>query len=117
MLNTLNCKTAIQLVEVIAKKPATFFASLANVVITAAKDKDVLALSIMHEGASYISELTRRMSGENPQRISLIGGLNYILIDYLDKDVRALLSQPLDEPEMGAVIYAKQQVTLNNKLC
>ncbi|NRA85669.1 MAG: ATPase, partial [Gammaproteobacteria bacterium] len=109
MLNKLDCSNALEIVEAVAKKTANFYATLAAVVFEAAADNDELALSIVNDGASYIGQVARRLQRENPPRMSLIGGLNKILINYLDHDVAQLLSQPISAPEIGAVLYAKQQ--------
>lgn len=112
LLAHLSCDNALDLVEVIAHQPASFFASLAFVAYDAAKEGDKLALAIIQEGAQYISNIADRLWENNPQRLSLIGGLTPVIKPYLSAHVIALLSEPKMPPEQGAVIYAKQQLDL-----
>jgi glucosamine kinase len=114
MLQQLNCRNALELVEAVAKQPASFFARQAFVVFQAARNKDPLALDIIRDGAHYISNVTRRLLLDQPPAISLIGGLASKLTDWLDQDVRLSLRPPEQLPEIGAVIYAKQK-TKNKK--
>lgn len=109
LLKQLACETTLDIVEAVAKQPASFYGKLASIVFSAAEQNDKLALSIIKEGAGYISHLARRLHQENPPRMSSIGGLNSTLIQYLDEDVAQRLSPPLGEPEIGAALYAKQQ--------
>jgi glucosamine kinase len=41
--------------------------------------------------------------------MSLIGGLSGRLIPWLKPDIAARLSDPISQPEFGAVYFAKQQ--------
>jgi len=111
MLEHLNCKNDLELVELVANKPARFFAQLAFVVFDAAQQQDVLACSIVDIGATYISNIARSLQLENPVRMSLIGGLAPKITPWLAADVQAWLQAPINLPEIGAIIYAKQQVT------
>lgn len=109
VLSFLKVNDAIELVEIIAGKPATFYAQLASIVFDAASQKDSVASEIVKEGADYISRVARKLLTTLPPRISLIGGLTSSITPWLDEDVKAALSEPLYPPEMGAVIFAKQQ--------
>ncbi|NRA61908.1 MAG: ATPase [Psychrobium sp.] len=110
MLKYLNCENDLQLVEMVAKKPASFFAKLAFIVFDAAEQQDPLALSIVEVGASYISNVARSLQLAPPIRMSLIGGLTPKVMAWLAADVKGWLQPPVSPPEMGAVIYAKQQI-------
>jgi len=109
LLAQLSCNNALDVVEFVAKQPANFYGKLANIVFIAAEHNDELALNIIKEGATYISDLARRLLQEKPPRMSLIGGLNHALFKHLDEDISQHLSPPLSEPEIGAALYAKQQ--------
>ncbi|NRA84547.1 MAG: ATPase [Gammaproteobacteria bacterium] len=112
MLAHLECRTGLDLVEAVAKKPATFYAQLAFLVFDAAVNKDSLALTIIEDGASYISTVGRQLCDKHSFRMSMIGGLSNKIFAYLDQDVQYKLSLALRAPEFGAVIYAKQQTPL-----
>lgn len=109
LLNMLDVKTDIELVEAIAGKSAAFYARLANIVFDAAEQGDILALQIVKEGASYINSLASKLSETLPPRFSLIGGLTPRLLPWLAENVQKSLSPPLHAPEVGAYFYAKQQ--------
>jgi glucosamine kinase len=112
LLKKLNCKNDTALVEVIAGKPATFFAQLAHLVFDAAEQGDKVAKSIIEEGANYINHITQTLSNKNPPRMSMIGGLAPRLKPWLSDKTRSILSEPLNPPEMGAVLFAKTQLAL-----
>lgn len=112
LLALLNVKDGLEMVEVIAGKPAAFYAKMANLVFDAAEDGDDVAQEIVKEGAEYISGIARQLLKQQPPRISLIGGLTPRIKPWLDDDVNKLLQEPLSPPEIGSVIYAKQQLAL-----
>ena len=75
LLNKLNCKDEISLVEAIAGKPANYYAQLANLVFDAAEQGDELAKTIVEEGAEYINSVANPLWKRTPPRRSMIGGL------------------------------------------
>jgi glucosamine kinase len=109
LLNKLDCKDDTDLVEVIAGKKATYYAQLANLVFDAAEQGDKIALSIVNDGADYINGMAGNLKAKNPPRMSMIGGLTPRLKPWLEKSVQESLSEPLSSPEVGAVIFAKQE--------
>lgn len=109
LLNLLAVKTGVELVEVIAGKPAAFFARMANLVFDAAEQEDAIALAIVKEGASYIDNVAKQLLKHCPPRLSLIGGLTPRISPWLAKDIQAQVLAPLSPPEVGAVFYAKQK--------
>jgi glucosamine kinase len=109
LLKKLNCKDDTDLVEVIAGKKATYYAQLANLVFDAAEQGDKVALSIVNEGADYINGMARTLKAKNPPRMSMIGGLTPRLKSWLAKDIQEQLAEPLSAPEVGAVLFAKQE--------
>ena len=112
LLELLKVEDGLQMVEVIAGKPAAFYAKMANLVFDAAEEGDEVAKAIVAEGAGYISGIARQLETQNPPRISLIGGLTPRIKPWLDQDVKEKLAEPLCEPEFGSVIYAQQQLAL-----
>lgn len=112
ILALLKVKDDVELVEVIAGKPAAFYARMANLVFDSAEEGDELALAIVNEGAQYISHVAKQLLKQNPPEISLIGGLTPRIKLWLDIDLQAKLIEPLYPPEVGSIIFAKQQLAL-----
>jgi glucosamine kinase len=109
LLEKLNCKDDTGLVEVVASQKATFYAQQANLVFDAAEEGDEVALSIVNEGAEYINDMAKTLAAKNPPRMSMLGGLTARLADWLADDVKLMLETPIQPPEVGAVIFARQQ--------
>lgn len=110
LLTKLDCKGATALVEAIAGKAATYYAQLANLVFDAAEQGDKVALGIVTEGAEYINNIARTLLAKKPPRISMIGGLTPRLKPWLDKKLQQQLSTPLNAPEVGSVLFARQEL-------
>ncbi|OZY86344.1 ATPase [Cellvibrio mixtus] len=85
------------------------YAKFAIFVVDAADAGDEVAISIVKEGAAYMSAVARRLWATQPGRMSIIGGLAPRLIPWMDKDMADNLSPALYQPEFGAVYFAKQQ--------
>ncbi|GLX84986.1 ATPase [Thalassotalea loyana] len=112
ILTHTKAQDALALVEAIAGKPATYYAQLAGYVFARANEGDKIAKAIILEGAQYLSSVAKRLSQQNPPRLSIIGGLSSFIVPWLEKDVQANLSEPVYPPEMGSVLFAKQQVAI-----
>jgi glucosamine kinase len=112
LLKLLDVDSGVALVEAIAGKPAAYYAKMANLVFDAAEQGDKLALKIVKEGAQYIDNVAQQLWKKNPPRLSLIGGLTPRLIPWLSDEVKNNLSSPLNSPEVGAVLFAQQQLAL-----
>ena len=110
LLKKLDCIDATSIVEKIAGKKATFYAQLANLVFDAAEQGDKVALDIVEEGAEYINSIARALLTRKPSRISMLGGLTPRLQPKLDETVKAQLSEPLSPPEVGSVLFARQEL-------
>lgn len=113
LLKHFKVNDAVGMVEVIADKPAAFFAEIARDVFQHANDGDATAVAIVQEGADYISALAKKLLLEKPPRISLIGGLSPLVTPWLAQDIQDILAEPLSTPEMGAVIFAQQQTSFS----
>jgi len=112
VLALLDVKDDVELVEVIAGKPAAFYARMANLVFDAAEEGDELALAIVAEGADYINHVGRQLLKQNPPHLALIGGLTPRIKPWLGDAIKKELIEPINPPEVGAVIFAKQQFQL-----
>jgi glucosamine kinase len=81
-------------------------------VFSAAEQGDVTALRVVEQGAAYINQIALRLFELQPPRFSMIGGLAYKLVPYLDKSVQQHITPALAAPEFGAIWYARQQQNL-----
>jgi len=112
LLALLDVTDSVEVVEMIAGKPAAYYARMANLVFDAAEEGDSVAKAIVVEGASYISGVARQLSTQKPPRMSLIGGLTPRLMPWLDQDIKDNLAEPISPPEIGSVLFAQQQLAL-----
>lgn len=109
LLNHFKVNDAMGIVEHLAGRSSSVYASLARIVLDCANQQDQVAQAIVKEGAGYISELARQLFAINPPRFSMIGGLAEPLAPWLAKDVVAKMSPILAPPELGATYFARQQ--------
>jgi len=109
LLKKLNCKDDTDLVEAVASQKATYYAQQANLVFDAAELGDKVALAIVNEGAEYINSIARTLAAKKPPRMSMIGGLTPRLKPWLATEIKANLEEPLNPPEVGSVLFARQQ--------
>jgi len=109
LLKKLECKDDTDLVEAVASQKATYYAQQANLVFDAAEQGDKIALAIVNEGAEYINGIARTLMAKNPPRMSMLGGLTPRLKSWLADDIKTALAEPVSSPEVGAVLYARQQ--------
>ena len=110
LLATFDCSNTTDLVEAIARKPATFYAKLANLVFDEAEKGDDIAKAIVLDGCDYINTVANKLWQQKPPRMSIIGGLAFRIVPWLDPQIAQRLSTPLTPPEVGAVLFAKQQM-------
>ncbi|PKG86276.1 ATPase [Colwellia sp. 75C3] len=109
LLQKLNCNDDTDLVEAVASQKATFYAQQANLVFDAAEQGDQVALAIVAEGAEYINSIARTLTTKNPPRISMLGGLTPRLKSWLADNIKETLEEPIHAPEVGSVLFARQQ--------
>ncbi|MEW6998012.1 N-acetylglucosamine kinase [Colwelliaceae bacterium BS250] len=109
VFNAIGCHDSNTLIETIAGHGATYYARLAISVFDAADAGDEVAIKIINEGCQYFTAVFNQLMSKQPQRLSLIGGLKPRLEQWLDKNVVEQISQPLNPPEIGAVLFAMQQ--------
>lgn len=101
--------SGLDIIEQLSQSSSSDFAKLAPKVIEAAAVGDRVAVDIVSNGADYISALARKLLIMKPPRLSLIGGISGPLSSWLANDVVEHIEKPLDQPEMGAVYFARQQ--------
>ncbi len=98
----------VMIVDRMAGAPSRDYAALAGLVLQAAHDGDTIALAIVREGAAYLDAVAEKLWQTGVSRLSLIGGLGQILLPWLSDATLARLSEPLRQPEFGAVYFARQ---------
>jgi glucosamine kinase len=108
LLKKLGCTDATSIVEKVAGQKATFYAQLANLVFDAAEQGDKVAIAIVVEGVDYLNSVARILLSKKPSRLSMLGGLTSRLKPWLDMALKTQLSEPLSDPEVGAVLFARQ---------
>ncbi|HWV13939.1 MAG TPA: BadF/BadG/BcrA/BcrD ATPase family protein [Cellvibrio sp.] len=100
------------LVDKLAAASSGDYAKISRFVLSAAEQKDEIALAILRSGAAYIDALAQALWQAGPGRMSLIGGLSAYLTPWLSSATQANLSAPLAPPEVGAILFARQQTAL-----
>lgn len=102
----------VMIVDKMAAAKSSDYAKLAIFVLDAADLGDAVALSIVKQGADYMSAVAEKLWDTEPPRMSLLGGLAPRLIPWMKPSVAESLSPPLSQPEFGAVYYAKRMSRL-----
>ncbi|WP_426369450.1 BadF/BadG/BcrA/BcrD ATPase family protein [Pseudocolwellia sp. HL-MZ7] len=102
-----GCSTAHQLVTLTLAAKPHFFATLAPLVFSLAKQEEPYAKILVEDAADYINKLSNQLFKLKPARFSLIGGLTDIITPYLDLELREKIQNPLGSPEQGAILYSK----------
>ncbi|MBD1388168.1 ATPase [Neiella sp. HB171785] len=110
LLSQLGCQSDVELVEAVVGKNANFYARFAGLVFDAADQGDPIAMAIVAEGAGYIRSVIERLRKVNPPRISMIGGLTGLYANWLDEAISAQVQPAIKPPEVGAVLFAQQQI-------
>ncbi|MEE9448081.1 MAG: BadF/BadG/BcrA/BcrD ATPase family protein [Arenicellales bacterium] len=100
----INCTS---ITERMSNQPPKEYARLAPLVFECADQGDEVAIGIVQHGADYISKLAAAIKQTNPNRLSLVGGLNKVLTPWLAPDIQAQLSEPLLSPLDGAIAFAQ----------
>ncbi|MDO3385219.1 BadF/BadG/BcrA/BcrD ATPase family protein [Gilvimarinus sp. SDUM040013] len=99
----------IMIVERLSGAKSSDYAKMAPLVFTAAEQGDEIALKIVQEGAKYLTDVARRLWELNPPRMAMLGGVSQRIVDWMDKDIAEKMSKPLNQPEFGAVHYARSR--------
>lgn len=99
----------VMIVDKMGAAKSSDYAQLARFVFEAADLHDEVAVNILREGADYMSAVAEQLWQTAPNRMSLMGGLSGAIAPWLKPNVAAKLSNPISQPEFGAVYFAKQQ--------
>ncbi|WHI50197.1 BadF/BadG/BcrA/BcrD ATPase family protein [Microbulbifer sp. MLAF003] len=110
LLSALESADAQQVFERIGGKSSSHYARLAVPVVEYAEAGDPVALAIVRDGASYISDLADKLFEMNAPRLSLIGGVAPRLKQWMAPHVVERVAEALDPPEFGCVYFARQCV-------
>ncbi|AOS95538.1 Glucosamine kinase GspK [Microbulbifer aggregans] len=110
LLQALGASDANEVFEKIGGKSSSHYARMAVPVIECAESGDPVAVAIVRDGASYISDLADKLLEQKPPRLSMIGGLAPRLRPWLAPHVVERLTDPLDPPEIGCVYFAQQSL-------
>lgn len=117
LLSSLLCQelgvtSTLDIVSHFMHATPTVYAKYAPLVFSAAEQGDATALAIVAQGAAFINQIALKLFELSPPRFSMIGGLAYKLVPYLDSKVQQVLTPALAAPEYGAVWFARQQQAL-----
>lgn len=99
----------VMIVDKFAGAGSSEYAQLSALVLRAAEAGDAVALSIVKEGTAYLDAIAEKLWQTGVKRLSLIGGLGQALRSWLAPATLARLSEPLMQPEWGAVYFAQQE--------
>ncbi|MCP8899336.1 N-acetylglucosamine kinase [Gilvimarinus xylanilyticus] len=99
----------IMIVERLNGAKSSDYAKLAPLVFAAAEQGDTVALNIVHTGAEYLNQVARKLWALNPPRMAMLGGVSTRIVDWMDQDLAARMSEPLNQPEFGAAHFARSR--------
>ncbi len=100
---------SLGIIENLAGAASNQYAKFAPLVFAAAADNDTVARGILTEGAAYLGDIAEKLCASEPPRISFLGGLGQYIIPWLKPAVSARFSPALQEPDFGAIFFARQQ--------
>jgi len=103
-----KCPDEESLVTTYANAMPKAFAVLAPLVFKLAQKGDPTAKALVAEGVGYIEQLCLSLLEKQPGRFSLIGGLSHLVAQQLSLELQQRLSPALCDPEVGAILFAKQ---------
>lgn len=102
---------ATDLAQLVSRFIPADFAKLAPLVIEHAKQQDPVAISLVKQGADYLSKLAKQLLADKSCSLALIGGLSPLIQVYFDNQIQQRIVPAQLPPEMGAVLYAQQQAS------
>lgn len=111
-----NVESALSLSSAIIGKPSKNYAQLANLVFKAAEEEqDNQAQLLVNECIDYVTKMANKLLEFKPPRMSMIGGISSLILSRLDDDLALKFEKPLRTPEIGALIFAKQNWMRTNE--
>ena len=82
---------------------------MADLVFKAAEEEqDNQAQLLVNECIDYVTKMANKLLEFKPPRISMIGGISNLILSRLDEELALKFERPLQTPEIGALIFAKQ---------
>jgi glucosamine kinase len=99
----------LMMVDAMTSAKPNDYARLARWVFAAADNGDHVAQGILRDSADYLSALADKLLQTGAPRFSFIGGISAQLTPWLTPAVASRLSEPLGQPEEGAIYFARQQ--------
>lgn len=105
----LGCK-GLGMIEKMVDAPSRSYAKVAPLVFDAAEQGDMIATAILTAAGQYINALALKLLSTNPPRLSMIGGVSMRLLPWLDSSVVEQVLEPIEQPEFGAIHFAKQKM-------
>ncbi len=87
--------------------PASEFARLAPLVLSAATMGDTVAQRLRNEAIGYLNDIALQISAFGVPRLCLVGGVAEVLTPFLVSGVKRLLVAPVHTPAMGAALMAR----------
>lgn len=106
--------SALSLVNWANHANATAFATLAPLVIRAAEKGETAAILLLQEAAFFLDKIAealfaRQIDQTFPLPCVLIGGIAPFLKSYVNNHLRERLILPLQSPQQGAIIFAREK--------
>ena len=106
----LHISEASDIVDVYNQAASTAFAALAPIVISTAEDGDDVALSIVKDGAKYLSAICEQCMAISGERLALVGGVSTAMQPWLSSSVSQNIVAAEHGPERGALIYQQHLI-------
>ena len=110
-----SISSGLALSEKLAGRTSHQFARIASLVFESADADDSVAQKIIDEGLDYITQMLKLIQQDSPKRISMIGGLAKFVLPRLAEKHRKLFVEPIQQPEIGALTFARQSWQLHHK--
>lgn len=100
----------LTVLDKVAHAQPAFFAEFAPMVFEAAEQDDQVALSLIYQATDYIQNLVNQLLSFEPPGLSIIGGLATAMYKWLAPESQQKLTPPASPPEVGAILFAQQQL-------
>lgn len=107
--------SGLALSEKLAGRSSHQFARIASLVFECADAQDKVAQNIIGEAIEYISQMLNLILKDSPQKLSMIGGLAKFVLPRLSEEQRRLFVAPIQQPEIGALTFARQSWQVQHK--
>lgn len=105
----------IEMVSRMAGATSRDYARLAPIVIELALTGDAVCLALVQDGADYLAAVAEKLLALQPGRLSMIGGVAGPLQTWMPDSILSLVQPAIAPPEVGAFLFARQQLALLEK--